>query len=54
MDNVGSIIDGSLAIAGLVMALVVSGWALMASASNAAIDTSTIDDDVRPSIKKVA
>jgi hypothetical protein len=54
MDNVSSVIDGSLAVAGIVAALAVSGWALIVSGSDAARDTNTADDDARPSLKNVA
>ena len=54
MENAGSIIDGSLAMGGLLASAMVSVWALMASASTTTLETKNTGDTVRPLLKKVA
>jgi len=54
MENAGSIIDGSLAMAGLLASAMVSVWALMASDSTTTLETKNAGNTVRPPLKKVA
>lgn len=54
MDNVRSIIDGSMVIAGLIATLAASGWALMASESSTTVDIKNADDALRTRRKKAA
>lgn len=54
MNNVSSIIDGSMAIAGLIAILAGSGWALMASESTTTVDMKNADDALRTTLKKGA
>ena len=54
MENASSIIDGSLAMAGLLAGAMVSVWALMASDSTTTLETKNAGDTVRSPLKKVA
>lgn len=42
MDNVSSIIDGSIAAAGMIASLVMAVWALIDSPSNASVSTEKV------------
>jgi len=54
MDNAGSIIDGSLAMAGLIASAVGSVWALLASNSTTTVEMTKAGDALRPTLKNVA
>ncbi len=54
MDNVSSVIDGSIAIAGMIAALAVSGWALITSESTTTVETKGAEAAPRTTVKKVA
>jgi hypothetical protein len=54
MDNVSSIIDGSMAIAGLIATLAGASWALMASKSAMTLDLKHADEALRSTLKKAA
>ena len=54
VDNVSSVIDGSMAIVGLIATLAGSGWVLMASESSTTVDIKNVDDALRTSLKKAA
>lgn len=54
MDNLSSAIDGSIAIAGMIAALAVSGWALISSESTAAVETEDAEAASRTIVKKAA
>lgn len=54
MDNVSSIIDGSMAIAGVIVALVGSGCALMGFDSRTTVETTPVDDALASALKPAA
>lgn len=54
MDSVSSIIDGSIAVAGIVAALAVSGWALMVSPSPSTDKNETAVGNLRTTGRKAA
>lgn len=54
MNTINSLIDGSLAIGGMIAALAASGWAMMASESTTTIDMKDADEALRSTIKKAA
>lgn len=43
MDNVSSVIDGSIAAAGMIASLVMAVWALMDSPSNASVSAKKVE-----------
>lgn len=54
MDNVSSIIDGSIAVAGMIAALALSVWAMMASESTTTADVESAEGVSRTTMKKAA
>ncbi|HSE59182.1 MAG TPA: hypothetical protein VLA99_10820 [Nitrospiraceae bacterium] len=54
MNNVGSFIDGALATGGLIVTLIGSVWALVASNSIPAIDAQHAEEALKPAMKKAA
>lgn len=54
MNSINSMIDGSLALGGMIAALAATGWAMMASESTTAIDMMQADEATRLTMKKVA
>lgn len=54
MNNVGSFIDGALATGGLIVTLIGSVWALVASNSIPAIDAQDAEEALKPAMKKAA
>lgn len=54
MNNVGSFIDGALATGGLIVTLIGSVWALVASNSIPAIDTKHAEAVLKSAVKKAA
>ena len=54
MDNVSSLIDGSMAIAGGIVALVGSGWALMGFDSSTTVETANANRTVPSTLKQAA
>jgi hypothetical protein len=54
MDNASSIIDGSIAIGGIIAALAVSAWPVMTSGSTPAVDSKTAEQAFRMPLKKGA
>jgi hypothetical protein len=54
MENVSSVIDGSIAVAGVIVALAVSGWALIASQSAGAGKNEAAVGDLPTTRKKAA
>jgi hypothetical protein len=54
MSNVSSIIDGSMAIAGLIAVVWGWGWAMMASESGTTVETQSAADVPDMTAKKVA
>lgn len=54
MNTISSLIDGSLAVGGMIAALAASGWAILASESTKTIDMEDADKALRPTMKKAA
>jgi hypothetical protein len=54
MDNVSSIIDGSIAVAGMIAAVAVSVGALMASESTTTVDVESTEGALRTTLKRAA
>jgi hypothetical protein len=54
MNTINSLIDGSLAIGGLIAALAATGWAMMASESTTTIDMKHADEALHSTMKKAA
>jgi hypothetical protein len=54
MNNVSSFIDGALATGGLIVTLIGSVWALVASNSIPAIDAKHAEEALKPAVKKAA
>jgi len=54
MNPINSLIDGSLALGGMIAALAATGWAMMASESSMTIDMKDADEPLRSTLKKAA
>lgn len=54
MNSINSIIDGSLALGGMIAALAATCWAMMASESTTAIDMKQPDEALCSTMKKAA
>ena len=54
MNTISSLIDGSLAIGGIIAALAASGWAMKASESTMTIDVNDADKALHSTLKKAA